>query len=128
MCPVASLFETQEAEKDQESEGVMIDMTETAEEMKIREGYMDIDGDPISLENLVRDDPGWACSRIRHMSAEVKRLRGEHEEMASTQCLHPEALVGDECGTPYCQHRDDLERLRDVLRNISMDALNAIHR
>lgn len=54
-------------------------ISELLEETKIREGYQNIDGKPVLLEKLVRDDPDWACSRIRHMTAEVERLRQERD-------------------------------------------------
>jgi len=36
------------------------------------ENYHDIDGNPVTLEKLCRTEPGWACSRIRHMRKQLE--------------------------------------------------------
>jgi hypothetical protein len=62
----------------------MNDLSKLIETRIAEEGYADIDGTPCTLERLVRDEPDWACSVIRHYKkrmlgkeAEVERLRGE---------------------------------------------------
>jgi len=37
--------------------------------------YKTSDGEPTTLYRLVRDDPGWAASRIDYMNKEIESLR-----------------------------------------------------
>jgi hypothetical protein len=43
--------------------------------------YKDIDGNNISLFNLVRQEPNWAASRINHMRHENANLKKEVKKL-----------------------------------------------
>ncbi len=61
------------------------------------ESYKDRDGNPTTLEELCRTEPDWACSRIRHMRAEldtVKKERDEARREASHTRRHSERILG----------------------------------
>jgi len=57
--------------------------------------YYDVDGNPKTLYTLVRDDPGWATSIIKHLEAEkeaqsceVTKYREWFKENATNLAVH----------------------------------------
>lgn len=54
------------------------------------ENYQDIDGNPIALDKLVRDEPEWACNLIREFRKRVTALESLLHEATpnETPCIH----------------------------------------
>lgn len=50
--------------------------------------YKDIDGRPVSLEALCRDEPEWAANNTKRLEAECERLR----EALGDVCENPLSL------------------------------------
>lgn len=42
--------------------------------------YFDVDGNPIPLYRLVKQDPGWAANRITEMSTDLSQLQDQLED------------------------------------------------
>ena len=46
----------------------------------VEEGYKDDNGEPIALEKLCEQDPGWAANLIRFYKSKIEKLeRGKAE-------------------------------------------------
>ncbi len=66
--------------------------------------YRDFDGNNVTLEKLVRTEPGWACSRIRHMTQQLTEANARIAEL--------EAFVFDITDIVETIPPDEVERFR----------------
>ena len=66
------------------------------------EGYADIDGTPCTLERLVRDEPDWACSVIRHYKKKMLGKEAEVEQLKKqiNQLIHNQRRARETEHTP----------------------------
>ncbi len=57
----------------------------------MEEGYFDIDGKPVTLQRLIRNDPEWAANRIR---ASVTRIAELEQRLAAAESRIAELVKG----------------------------------
>ena len=80
------------------------------------EHYKDRNGKPISLEQLVRDEPEWAASRIRIMSAELGQ-QPERNRLTVEEAEHLADSLEQRLDELQKTRRDlDAEILEDLAR------------
>ena len=76
----------------------------------MKKDHYDIDGNPTTLEKLVRTEPEWAANRIRQMRAERGATLSLLKEIRQSLDTVSAAQLGDDLYRELCSTIDYLEK------------------